>query len=152
GVTALAVLSTVARPAAGSAQSPAPMSPDGSPMAPASPGASPAGSPGAGLAWERVNLGFVSAYILVRAGEAAIVDTGIEGSTDAIEQSLAGIGLDWSAVGHLVLTHSHRDHVGSAAPIMERAPDAVGYAGAEDIPSITVPRPLVAVGDGDEVF
>lgn len=152
GVTALAVLGTVARPAIGRAQSPSPVAPDGSPLAPSSPGASPAGSPGAGLTWERVDLGFVSAYILVRAGEAAIVDTGVEGSADAIEASLAGIGLDWSAVGHLVLTHHHGDHVGSAATIMERAPDAVGYAGAEDIPSITVPRPLMAVGDGDEVF
>jgi glyoxylase-like metal-dependent hydrolase (beta-lactamase superfamily II) len=152
GVTALALLGTVARPAVGRAQSPSPRAPDGSPMAPTSPGASPAGSPGAGLAWERVNLGFVSAYILVRDGEAAVVDTGVEGSADAIEASLAGIGLDWSAVGHLVLTHHHGDHVGSAAPIMELAPDAVGYAGAEDVPSIAVPRPLVAVGDGDEIF
>lgn len=152
GVTALAVLGAVARPAIGQAQSPSPVAPDGSPMAPSSPDASPAGSPGAGVAWERVNLGFVSAYILVRAGEAAIVDTGIEGSADAIEASLAGIGLDWSAVGHLVLTHHHRDHVGSAGPIMERAPDAIAYAGAEDAPLITIPRPPTIVGDGDEIF
>ena len=71
------------------------------------------------MTWERVNLDFVSAYILVRAGEAAVVDTGVEGSADAIDAALAGIGLDWSAVGHLVLTHHHADHVGSAAPIME---------------------------------
>jgi glyoxylase-like metal-dependent hydrolase (beta-lactamase superfamily II) len=32
------------------------------------------------------------------------------------------------------------------------APDAVGYAGAEDIAAIAVPRPLVAVADGDRVF
>lgn len=149
GVTALAVIGTVARPAVGRAQSPSPVAPGGSPLAPS---AAPAGSPGAGLTWERVNLGFVSAYILVRGGEAAIVDAGTDGSADAIEASLAGIGLDWSAVGHLVLTHHHGDHVGSAVAVMERAPDAVGYAGAEDIPSIVVPRPLVAVGDGDEVF
>lgn len=149
GVTALAVIGAVARPAVGRAQSPSPVAPGGSPPASAS---APAGSPGAGLTWERVNLGFVSAYILVRGGEAAIVDAGTDGSADAIEASLAGIGLDWSAVGHLVLTHHHGDHVGSAVAVMERAPDAVGYAGAEDIPSIMVPRPLVAVGDGDEVF
>jgi glyoxylase-like metal-dependent hydrolase (beta-lactamase superfamily II) len=153
GVTALAVIGVVARPAVGRAQSPSATMPDGSPAAPSmSPGTSPGASPGADLAWERVNLGFVSAYILVRGGEATIVDTGTGGSAAAIEASLAGIGLDWSAVGHLVLTHHHGDHVGSVTEVMELAPDAVGYAGEEDIPSIVVPRPLVAVGDGDEVF
>src|SRR6185436_8647609 len=98
------------------------------------------------------NLGFVSAYILVRGGEAAIVDTGVGGSADEIEASLTKVGLGWPAVGHLILTHHHGDHIGSAADVMTRAPDAASYAGAEDIPAISVPRPLTAVGDGDEVF
>lgn len=148
GVTALAVVGTVARPGLVRAQSPsAAPSPAGSPT----PGASPLASPGA-LAWERVNLGFVSAYILVRAGEAAIVDTGVAGSADAIEASLMGIGLDWASVGHVVLTHHHPDHAGSAADIMDRAPDATAYVGAEDAAAITIPRPPTIVGDGDAVF
>ena len=126
-----------------------------------SPSREPAGSAsappsGAGsdqaVTWERVSLGFVSAYILARGGEAAIVDAGVGGSADQIETSLSAVGLDWSAVGHLILTHHHADHVGSAADILERAPDATGYAGAEDIPAITVPRALTAVADGDDVF
>jgi glyoxylase-like metal-dependent hydrolase (beta-lactamase superfamily II) len=116
--------------------------------APAS-GAPPSGD---GFAWERVNLGFVSAYILVRGGEAAVVDTGVGGSAGAIETSLAGIGIDWSAVGHLILTHRHGDHIGSATDVLERAPEAVGYAGAEDVSGISVPRPLIPVEDGDRVF
>jgi glyoxylase-like metal-dependent hydrolase (beta-lactamase superfamily II) len=112
----------------------------------------PGASGGAGATWERVNLGFVSAYLLARGGEAAIVDTGVAGSADEIEASLATVGLGWSAVGHLILTHHHRDHQGSAPDVLERAPDAKGYAGAEDIPLITVPRPLTAVADGDDVF
>jgi glyoxylase-like metal-dependent hydrolase (beta-lactamase superfamily II) len=99
-----------------------------------------------------VNLGFVSAYLLVRNGEAAVVDTGVAGSADAIEASLTGIGLDWDSVGHVILTHRHPDHAGSAADVLDRAPDAIGYAGAEDIPAITVPRTLTAVEDGDRVF
>jgi glyoxylase-like metal-dependent hydrolase (beta-lactamase superfamily II) len=122
-----------------------------------SPAASPAGdasasSPPDALAWSRVNLGFVSAYVLVRGGEAAIVDTGVEGSADAIEASLGAVGLGWSAVGHLILTHHHADHAGSATAVLERATDAIGYAGAEDITTISVPRPLTPVGDGDRVF
>ena len=116
----------------------------------ASPSAPPAG--GDGVAWHRVNVGFVSAYILVRGGEAAIVDTGVGGSADAIEQSLTDADLSWDAVGHMILTHHHGDHVGSASEIQRRAPDSAGYAGAEDIGAIAVVRPLTAVGDGDEVF
>jgi len=112
----------------------------------------PGGAAGSAVTWERVNLGFVSAYILVRGGEAAIVDTGVEGSADEIEASLAKVGLAWSSVGHLILTHHHRDHQGSAPDVLERAPDAKGYAGADDIPLIAVPRPLTAVADGDDVF
>jgi glyoxylase-like metal-dependent hydrolase (beta-lactamase superfamily II) len=114
-------------------------------------GASPSTSAD-GVAWARVNLGFVSAYVLVRGAEAAVVDTGVDGSADAIEAALGGVGLGWPAVGHVVLTHNHADHAGSAAAVLERAPDAVGYAGAEDIAAIAVPRPLTAVADGDRVF
>jgi glyoxylase-like metal-dependent hydrolase (beta-lactamase superfamily II) len=123
----------------------------------ASPGATASGAPstsaGPGTpAWSRVNLGFVSAYILVHGGEAAIVDTGVEGSGDAIAAALTGIGLDWPAVVHVILTHNHGDHAGSAADVLDRAADATGYAGAEDIAGITVPRPLTPVQDGDRVF
>lgn len=126
--------------------------PGGSPGASEAPTGGSDGPP-ADLTWARVNLGFVSAYVLVRDGEAAIVDTGVAGSADAIEEALSGVGLGWDTVGHLVLTHHHGDHVGSAADVLSRAPDAAAYAGAEDIGAITgLPRPLAAVGDGDEVF
>ena len=130
-------------------------SPRGSAASPSPSGASkPPGSAaaGGGVEWTRVNLGFVSAYLLVRSGEAAVVDTGVAGSADAIEASLKGIGLGWDAVGHVILTHRHPDHAGSAADVLDRTPDATGYAGAEDIPAITVPRTLTAVADGDKVF
>jgi glyoxylase-like metal-dependent hydrolase (beta-lactamase superfamily II) len=130
-------------------------SPSGEPGPSTTTGAPPSGEPpasGDAVTWERVNLGFVSAYILVRGGEAAIVDTGVGGSADDIEASLAALGLEWSAVGSLILTHRHDDHAGSATEVLERAAEAMGYAGAEDIPAITVPRPLNPVGDGDRVF
>jgi glyoxylase-like metal-dependent hydrolase (beta-lactamase superfamily II) len=113
-------------------------------------------------AWQRLSLygGFVSAYVLVRWGEAAIVDVGGPGpSADPpvgnegdILAALEAVGLGWGNVGHVILTHWHDDHAGSAAAVLEAAPDAQGYAGAEDIPHIVVPRPLVPVVDGDNVF
>lgn len=102
--------------------------------------------------WTRVNLGNVSAYILVRNGEAAVVDTGNRGSGDDIEAALVTAGIDWDAVGHVILTHHHGDHQGSLPDVLARAPDATAYAGAADIASINSPRPLTSVGDGDHVF
>lgn len=102
--------------------------------------------------WERVNLGFVSAYILARAGEATIVDTGVAGSEDAIEASLGVLNLGWSDVGHVIVTHLHPDHQGSLPAVLTLAPEASAYAGAADIPEISSPRQLIAVGDGDKVF
>jgi len=125
----------------------------GQPAGSAPGGSPPGGSPPAeGVTWERVNLGFVSAYLLVRAGEATVVDTGVAGSGPAILEALQGVGLGWGAVAHVVLTHHHSDHQGSLPELLEAAPAAVAYAGAEDVRSITSPRAVVAVGDGDEVF
>ncbi len=102
--------------------------------------------------WERVNLGFVSAYILARRGEAAIVDTGVPGSEEDIEAGLSRLDLGWGDVGHVIVTHLHNDHQGSLPAVLGLATDATGYAGAADIPEISSPRELVAVGDVDKVF
>lgn len=142
--------------ATGAASTPSPSASGGaSPVPSASSADPPAGSPaapGEGVTWERVDLGFVSAYVLARGGEAAIVDTGTAGSEDDIAAALERIGLGWDAVAHVIATHLHSDHVGSLPAVLEAAPDATGYAGPEDLPSISAPRPLVAVADGDDVF
>ena len=157
----------------------APASPTPSPLgsagrasfSPGTPGTSPGGSAASGgasaatgsggggssasggaTAWTRVNLGFVSAYLLVRGGEVAIVDTGVSGSEGAIAASLTGIGLGWGDVAHVILTHKHQDHAGSIAAVLGAATGATGYIGSKDLPSVASPRPLTAVDDGDTVF
>ena len=74
------------------------------------------------------------------------------GEFRSIATALGGVGLDWAAVGHVILTHKHDDHAGSAAEVLDAATSATGYAGAEDLAAITSPRDLVAVADGDAVF
>lgn len=106
----------------------------------------------AGVTVQRVALGNVSAYVLVRGSEAVIVDTGNPGNEGDIEAGLSEVGLGWGDVGNVILTHRHPDHIGSVGPVMEAASQAVGYAGEADIPSIDTPRPLNPVGDGDTVF
>jgi glyoxylase-like metal-dependent hydrolase (beta-lactamase superfamily II) len=117
-----------------------------------SPGETTSARPSEAVSWQRVNLGFVSAYIVVRGGEAAIVDTGVENSESDIEAGLTAIGLDWDAVGHVIITHRHGDHQGSLPAVLAAAAGATGYAGAGDLAAITSPSPLVSVGDGDRVF
>ncbi len=102
-------------------------------------------------AWERVQLGSVSAYILARNGEAAIVDTGNPGSEDEIGASLGILGLGWGDVGHVIVTHLHNDHQGSLPAVLVLATGAEAYAGVADIPEINSPRQLSAVADGDSV-
>ena len=102
--------------------------------------------------WHRVALPGVSAYILYRNGEGALVDTGNPGDHGAIEAALAEVGLGWDAIGHVIVTHKHGDHQGSAEAIAQAAPGATFYAGAGDAPSIRLPAPPTIVGDSDRVF
>ncbi len=134
----------------GAASSPSPLPRESTPGSAAA-SDEPAGS-GGGVAWERVNLGFVAAYVLVHGGEAAVVDTGTAGSEGVIEDTLTRLELGWDAVGHVIFTHLHGDHAGSSEAVLTAAADATGYAGEADLPGIAAPRPLTAVADGDRVF
>lgn len=118
---------------------------------PTSAGTAPPASTEPATTWERVALGNVSAYILATDDRATIVDTGNPGSSGEIEAALGRIGLGWGAVDHVIATHLHNDHIGSFAAVMGAAPGASGYAGAADLGAVDSPRPLQAVGDGDEV-
>lgn len=110
-----------------------------------------ASSTSPGHEWHRVDLDFVSAYILYRGGEAALVDTGVAGSEATIEEALGEIGLGWGDVGHLIITHRHPDHQGSAEAAIT-ASGASWYAGAGDIDAVTAPTQGISVGDGDGIF
>jgi len=118
----------------------------------ASPSSTTAPPATAVTSWDQVRLGSVSAYILARGGEAVVVDTGGSGSAPAIADTLGQIGLGWPDVSHVVATHLHPDHIGSWADVMTAASGATGYAGREDLPAISSPRPLTALDDGDTVF
>ncbi len=104
------------------------------------------------ISYQRVNLGFVSAYLLVRGNEAAVIDTGIAGSASAIGDALSAASLDWGAVRHVLLTHHHPDHAGSIGDVLTAAVNATAYAGEADVASIVAPRTVSSVSDGDEVF
>lgn len=112
--------------------------------------AAPGGSGELGR-WGRVDLGFVSAYVLARNNRAAVVDTGVGGSAEAIGRTLADLGLNFDDVDHVALTHYHPDHIGSIGAVLAAASGAVAYAGEADIERIPGAE-LTPVGDGSEIF
>jgi len=134
----------------GPASTPIKTSPDAS--APASSVSEAAPAEANRLQLRHVSLGFVSAYVLVRGSEAAIVDTGTSGSRDAIFEGLAAMSVAPSAVRHIVLTHNHGDHAGGLSGMESDLAGATVYAGAADIGSIQSAFTLAELNDGDEVF
>lgn len=104
------------------------------------------------LQLQHVSLGFVSAYVLVRGSEAAVVDTGTSGSGPAITQALIDLGLAPTDVRHIILTHNHGDHIGGLTELESEMTNATVYAGAGDIDTIRSSLSLSELSDGDEVF
>ncbi|WP_030681097.1 MBL fold metallo-hydrolase [Streptomyces rimosus] len=68
-------------------------------------------------------------------GGFAAVDTGVPGSAPVILEALAAIGGRPDALRQIVITHSHIDHMGSAADLVA-ATGARVLAGAADAPYI----------------
>ena len=75
------------------------------------------------------------AYLLRRGTQAVLIDTGIAGQGDAIADALVDWGLDREALTHVLLTHWHADHVGSAAEV-SNWPNAQIWAHRLDAPII----------------
>lgn len=102
------------------------------------------------LRWAQVNLGFVSAYVLVRGNSAAIVDTGVAGSAAAIGQTLTDLGLVYNDVEHVILTHNHGDHAGSISEVLAQAVNATAYAGEADLGPL--PGEITGIVGGEDIF
>lgn len=145
-------------PAATAEPTTAPTSPTAAPTAaPTADAATPTpaaetneGADEGALVWARANLGFVSAYVLARGNTAAIVDTGVAGSADAIGQTLGTLGLNYSDVAHVILTHNHGDHAGSIGEVLAQAVNATAYAGEADLGSI--PGDISGLVGGEDIF
>lgn len=64
-------------------------------------------------------------------GELALVDAGAGVDPDALLANVRRTGRDPAAIGTLLLTHAHGDHVAGAAGLRERIPGLRVLAGAE---------------------
>lgn len=104
--------------------------------------------------WERVAMANVSAYILYRNGEAALIDTGQPGAETEIGAVLGDLDISWDAVGSVIVTHQHPDHRGSVEAVSSLTPGAAVYSGAGDIEAIgeLVDGDPQIASDGDSIF
>jgi len=79
-----------------------------------------------------LSLGGVNAYLVDR-GDLTLIDTGYAGKAEEIIQYLRKIGKRESDLKHIVLTHLHSDHAGSATKLKVRTGAKV-YAHYKDAP------------------
>ncbi len=100
----------------------------------------------------RLALGSVSAFLLARGDEVAVIDTGNAGDVDSVEAGIVALGLGWDDVAWVVVTHRHPDHVGSLDAVLSSAPRALAMAGIQEVDSITSDRRIIGLGNGEEFF
>ncbi len=81
----------------------------------------------------RLPLGIVNAFYIDDPAGGILIDTGFPGNADKILAALAGLGKQPGDVRHLLLTHTHADHIGNAAA-MRKATGARTYMHPLDAP------------------
>lgn len=91
--------------------------------------------------------GIVNVYVLATADGLAVLDTGFPGRSGKILDAVRSIGKSPSDVRHIVLTHCHPDHMGSAAAL-KRDTGATVWAHPLDVPMMeagtTMREPMCA--------
>jgi glyoxylase-like metal-dependent hydrolase (beta-lactamase superfamily II) len=81
-------------------------------------------------------MGMVNAYLLETDDGLVLVDAGWPSKTETIFKAVQESGHNSADIRHLVLTHGHIDHAGSAAEVRRRT-GARSYAHAADLELIT---------------
>jgi len=80
-----------------------------------------------------VPMGFANAFLIEGDDELALIDDGFPGKESAVLTAIRGLGRSPDQLKHLVFTHAHPDHIGSAAAIV-RETSAKTYMHPLDIP------------------
>jgi glyoxylase-like metal-dependent hydrolase (beta-lactamase superfamily II) len=65
-------------------------------------------------------LGFANAVVLRHKDELTLVDTGFAGKEQLVYDAIKKLGMRESDLKHIVLTHAHPDHLGSAGALLGR--------------------------------
>jgi glyoxylase-like metal-dependent hydrolase (beta-lactamase superfamily II) len=75
---------------------------------------------------------------------ATLIDTGVPGQFEDIKAAIENVGLSFSNLRRVILTHQDVDHIGSLADILEAGGGKIEvYAHADDVPYIEGEKPLI---------
>jgi glyoxylase-like metal-dependent hydrolase (beta-lactamase superfamily II) len=80
-----------------------------------------------------VPMGMANAFLIEGDDELTLIDAGFPGKEATLFQAIRGLGRSLDQLKHLILTHGHPDHIGSAAAIV-RETRARTYMHPLDIP------------------
>ena len=80
-----------------------------------------------------VPMGNANAVLLAAEGDLVLIDAGFPGKADRVLDAIAALGRPLGDLKHIVFTHGHPDHIGSAVPLI-RATGARTYMHAADAP------------------
>ena len=100
-----------------------------------------------GLAW--VDLKFrgspnvIATAVISDAGGVALIDPGPTSCLDALELGLNGLGIRFTDVTHVLLTHVHLDHAGVTGTLVRRHPALSVFVHERGAPHLIDPTKLV---------
>jgi glyoxylase-like metal-dependent hydrolase (beta-lactamase superfamily II) len=80
-----------------------------------------------------IPMGMANAFLIERPNELILIDAGYPGKETAVFETIRGLGRSPDQLSHLIFTHGHPDHIGSAAAIV-RETGARTYLHQLDIP------------------
>jgi glyoxylase-like metal-dependent hydrolase (beta-lactamase superfamily II) len=80
-----------------------------------------------------VPMGMANAFLIERDDGLTLIDAGFPGKEEAVFAAIRGLGRSPDQLKHLIFTHAHHDHIGSAAAIV-RETGARTYMHPLDIP------------------
>jgi glyoxylase-like metal-dependent hydrolase (beta-lactamase superfamily II) len=86
---------------------------------------------------------YTAAYLL-HAAEPTLVETGPGTSVEPVAAALAHLGMEPSALAHIVLTHIHLDHAGGVGQLSRRFPSATVWVHERGALHLIDPSRLVA--------
>jgi glyoxylase-like metal-dependent hydrolase (beta-lactamase superfamily II) len=65
-------------------------------------------------------MGFANAFLIEGENGLTLIDVGFAGKESAVFSAIRGLGHSPDQLKHLIFTHAHPEHIGSAAAIVRR--------------------------------
>jgi glyoxylase-like metal-dependent hydrolase (beta-lactamase superfamily II) len=86
----------------------------------------------------------IGSYMLIGGNELALIDPGPQTTLEALLTGIREAGFDPQEVTHILATHIHLDHAGSAGSLMHYMPRAKVYAHSKGAPHLLDPSKVMA--------